>query len=139
VTGDLRMRIARALADHAQADLALDAHHYGPEKWLCCADAVLAALPDSPDDLDQLIREQAAADPRFATGYIEAQYSARLRALDDLLAAVWLFIDWRHVTERLTAEQRTLFADAVEASSARIAQADPTYGEPVMTDRWWQP
>lgn len=39
-----RMRIARALADHEQAGLALDAHRYPPEKWLCCAEAVLAAL-----------------------------------------------------------------------------------------------
>jgi hypothetical protein len=68
-----------------------------------------------------------------------AQHTAQICAHQDLLAAVWLFIDWRHVTERLTAEERTLFADAVEASSARIAQADPTYGEPVVTDRWWQP
>jgi hypothetical protein len=47
VTGDLRMRIARALAHHQQADLALDAHRYGPEKWLCCATAVLAALDET--------------------------------------------------------------------------------------------
>ena len=46
-TDPLRMRIARALADHEQADLARDAHRYGPEKWLCCAKAVLAALDET--------------------------------------------------------------------------------------------
>lgn len=92
-----------------------------------------------PDDLDAYVREQAEVDPEFASGYVHAQHAAEIRAHEDLLAAVWLFIDWRHVTERLTAEQRALFAVAVEASSARFAEADPSYGEPVKVERWWQP
>lgn len=44
MTDDLRHRIARALADHEQQDLALDADRYPPERWLCCADAVIAEL-----------------------------------------------------------------------------------------------
>ena len=44
MSDDLRHRIARALADHEQQDLALDADRYPPERWLCCADAVIAVL-----------------------------------------------------------------------------------------------
>lgn len=44
MTDDLRHRIARALADHEQQDLALDVDRYPPERWLCCADAVIAVL-----------------------------------------------------------------------------------------------
>lgn len=61
MTGDLRMRIARALADHEQADLALDAHRYGPEKWLCCAKVVLAAL-DETDPEPESAPEPSATD-----------------------------------------------------------------------------
>lgn len=98
-----------------------------------------ATGPGAEDDLDAYVREQAEADPEFASGYVHAQHAAQIRAHEDLLAAVWLFIDWRHVTERLTTEQRALFASSVEASSARFAEADPSYGEPVKVDRWWQP
>lgn len=102
------------------------------------APAAVAAA-ESEDDPDAYVREQAEADPEFASGYVHAQHAAQIRAHEDLLAAVWLFIDWRYVTERLTAEQRALFADAVEASSAHRAEADPSYGEPVKVERWWQP
>ena len=44
MTDDLRHRLARALADHAQQDRGLDADQYGPENWLCCAGAVIAVL-----------------------------------------------------------------------------------------------
>lgn len=60
----------------------------------------------------------------------------RVSALEDLLASVWLHIDWRAVTRQLTADQRELFASAVEANSARLAEADPS-GEPHTVDRWW--
>lgn len=61
----------------------------------------------------------------------------RVSALEDLLAALWLHVDWRYVTVRLTVEQRELFAAAVEAHSARLAEADPSYGQPHTVDRWW--
>lgn len=49
MSGDLRHRIAKALADHEQQGLALDADRYPPERWLCCADAVIAVLDDAPE------------------------------------------------------------------------------------------
>lgn len=56
MSGDLRHRIARALADHEQQDLGLDADRYPPERWLCCADAVIAVL-------DQQFPPMLALDP----------------------------------------------------------------------------
>lgn len=66
MTDDLRHRIARALADHEQQDLALDADRYPIERWLCCADAVIAAV--GPVD-ERTVRDQVAAEIRaYAAG-----------------------------------------------------------------------
>lgn len=58
---DLRRRIARALADHEQQDLGLDADRYPPGRWLCCADAVIAeaGLAD-----ERTVRDKAASEIR---------------------------------------------------------------------------
>lgn len=49
-------------------------------------------------------------------------------ALRGILAAVWLYVDWRYVTRQLTTEQKNLWADAVD-----------TGGEPgPKADRWWE-
>ncbi|WP_068922174.1 hypothetical protein [Planobispora rosea] len=50
----------------------------------------------------------------------------------DLLAAIWLYIDWRYVTRQLNTEQKDLFANAIEASSRRA-------GLDTTVDRWWRP
>lgn len=44
----------------------------------------------------------------------------------DLLATLWLYMNWRSVTRQLTTEQKNLLADAVDA-----AHADP------VAERWW--
>lgn len=44
----------------------------------------------------------------------------------DLLATLWLYVNWRHVTRQLTTEQKRLFADAVDASS-----------DGPVAERWW--
>lgn len=51
----------------------------------------------------------------------------RMRAL---LAAIWLYVDWRYVTRQLTTEQKELWADAIEATS------DPN--DRTTVDRWWR-
>lgn len=56
MSDDLRHRIAQALSDHEQARLGLDADRYPAERWLCCADAVLAVL-------DQQFPPMLALDP----------------------------------------------------------------------------
>lgn len=95
-----------------------------------------ATGPGSEDDLDAYVREQAEADPEFASGYVHAQHAAQIRAHEDLLASLWLYIG-RHEVKQLTTEKKNLLADSVEACSARLAQADPAYGEPKTVDRWW--
>lgn len=60
----------------------------------------------------------------------------RLRDLEDLLASLWLYIGRREV-KQLTTEQKNLLADSVDAAHARLAQGDPTYGEPSKVERWW--
>ena len=62
MTDDLRARIARALADHEQARRGLDADHYGPENWLCCADAVLAVI-NPPEDATSAVETAPDTKP----------------------------------------------------------------------------
>lgn len=67
MTDDLRHRIAQALADHEQACLGLGADRYPAEKWLCCADAVIAVLdeafppPQFIEPADPITPQQAEA------------------------------------------------------------------------------
>lgn len=52
----------------------------------------------------------------------------------DLLGNIYLYVNWRFITKQLTTEQRTFWADAVEAWSARLnAGTDET----THIDRWW--
>lgn len=50
-----------------------------------------------------------------------------LPLLRDVLASVWLYIDWRHVTQQLTTRQRDAFANVIDEHS----------GSP-SADRWWR-
>lgn len=50
----------------------------------------------------------------------------------ELLANIWLHVNWRYVTGKCTTEQRELWADAIEANSER---SHP--GEGATADRWW--
>lgn len=52
--------------------------------------------------------------------------------LQDLLASVWLYINWRYVTGQLTTAQKEWFADAIEASRLRDGEHE------VRADRWWR-
>lgn len=61
-------------------------------------------------------------------------------AFEDLLASIWLYIDWRYVTRQLTTEQKNLFADSIDrahdrmdAEEGRDLERDPRIG----VDRWW--
>lgn len=100
-------------------------------------DALSQPLRDE-DDLDRYIREQAAASPEFAAEFVKAEHAAQIRALQDLLGCVWLYISWPHVTRQLTTEQKELFADSVDASCERIAEMDGRIGAPGHADRWWR-
>lgn len=102
------------------------------------------AAPDTPaptagppDDLDVFVREQAEADPAFAASYVNAEHAARIRAFEDLLASLWLYIG-RHTVKQLETGQKNLLADSVDAARARLAEADPAYGEASRVERWWQ-
>ena len=103
------------------------------------ADAVVDVFDEhGPDDLDRYIRERAAASPEFAAEFVKAEHAAQIRALQDLLGCVWLYISWPHVTRQLTTEQKELFADSVDASCERIAEMDGRIGAPGHADRWWR-
>lgn len=83
------------------------------------ASADLHAALDGPDD--------EPGDPDSAQ---------RIREFEDLLASLWLHIG-RHEVKQLTTEQKNLLADSVDAANARLAEADPAYGEPPRVERWW--
>ncbi|WP_433259254.1 hypothetical protein ACQPYK_49640 (plasmid) [Streptosporangium sp. CA-135522] len=65
----------------------------------------------------------------------EAELVQQAEPHEDLLASIWLYIDWRDVTRQLTTEQKNLFADAVEAFSLRRDDEPPD--APLTVDRWW--
>jgi len=68
----------------------------------------------------------------------EAQIRAdERRQYEDLLGSIWLYIPWRFITRQLTTEQKELFADVVEAWSARLNENDPDE-EPTSPERWWR-
>lgn len=55
---------------------------------------------------------------------------------EQLLAALWLYVDWRFVTTQLTSDQKTLFADSVDAAVGANLAPD---GQPQpVSDRWWE-
>lgn len=60
----------------------------------------------------------------------------QITAYEDLLGSIWLYIGWRYVTKQLTTEQKEMFAAAVESSSRRLNDDDPS--EPLDVDRWWR-
>lgn len=63
------------------------------------------------------------------------ELAADVQALEDLLGDLWLYVNWRWITTQLTTPQKERFADAVEASSARLnAGTDET----THVDRWWR-
>lgn len=61
--------------------------------------------------------------------------SALVDQYRELLGDIELYVNWRHVTRQLTTEQKELWANAVEWSSAR-ANNEPI--QPGRADRWWR-
>lgn len=95
MSDDLRHRIARALADHEQQDLALDADRYPAERWLCCADAVIAVLDqqfppmlalDPPPEMNP---EQAAAWQAQWAEAVSGDTTQRLVVLPPSASDLW--------------------------------------------------
>lgn len=76
----------------------------------------------------------AMHDARHERQAMAAQLGATIEerdALREMLAAIWLYVDWRYVTRQLTTEQKNLWADAVDAGG------DPA-DDGVKADRWWE-
>lgn len=76
-------------------------------------------------------RDAAREANRSATENAMEAYAERDEAVAErdafceLLADIFLYIDWRYITKQQTTEQRTLFADVVDAALTSTA------------DRWW--
>lgn len=122
-------------ARHLEEIGILTAANQDLQRQLDHARAELAAR--EPDDLDRFIREHAAADPAFAAAFVESQHAAEVRALYDLLAAIYPHVPWMRVTGHLALRQRDLWADAVDADWERAYTADPAAGLG-YADRWWR-
>lgn len=64
---------------------------------------------------------------------------AEQREYEDLLGSIWLYIKWEYVTRQLTTAQKELFADAVDAWSARLNAGEPEDLQVESgTRRWWR-
>lgn len=104
--------------------------------------------PDVPDDLldlamrawfdngpgkpgnwsaEQQVRAILAAVLPEHTRQVREQTAA---AYQELLASIWLYVNWSYVTRQLTTEQKELWADAVDADSDPEVQ--------VKANRWWR-
>lgn len=152
MSDDLRARILEALNTAPAAGITIDPdepwrrhdeHRYNAFCALCrgeaetLADAVMAVVNEhGPDDLDQFVREQASSSPEFAAAVVEAEHSAKARAFEDLLSSIYLYVSWQQVTKQLTTEQKTLWADAVDANWQRMNEADPGIRLGTVP-RWW--
>lgn len=69
---------------------------------------------------------------------IETHPQGVIEQYQEMLAYIALHIKWRYVTRQLTTEQKELFADAVEASSARAGKMDGIDYTPSYAPRWWR-
>ncbi len=56
---------------------------------------------------------------------------------EDLLGDIYLYLNWRYVTKQLTTDQKELFADAVDAWTARLNADDPDLRAD-RVERWWR-
>ncbi len=59
----------------------------------------------------------------------QATLAEAVAPYQDMLGAIWLYVNWHYVTKQLTTEQKELWADAVDA-----------FGEPQdgKAERWWR-
>lgn len=116
-----------------------------PESFEWAARAVVAFVDDETRALAEEVsedvgvirmlrrREQNAEDAaELLRGKVEALTRER-EDLEALLSSLWLYIEWRAVTRKLTPDQRELFADAIEAWSRKHNGDDA-----VRVPRWWR-
>lgn len=138
-----RQESARASAEGQAADRYRDDSElalwlYAESEWkreqlrVELADAVqmvkqCTGHPDvgAPSHFD-LIRRAEASRRDWA-----AEAEAVARRYQDVLGAIWLYVDWRYVTKQLTTEQKTLWADAVDAFGEEADSGG-------KADRWWE-
>jgi hypothetical protein len=86
------------------------------------------------------VRDEAAAALQEAANAKEEkaeivsdrdEMSEKIYALEELLGAIWLYVNWHYVTKQLTTEQKELWANAVDK-----------YGDPEdrgpKAERWWR-
>jgi hypothetical protein len=71
----------------------------------------------------------APSDALMSIARRNVELRTERQALLDALGAIWLYVDWRYVTRKLTTEQRELWADAVDQAG------EPEEGK---ADRWWR-
>lgn len=86
----------------------------------------------TPHDVQAYLTDAGREAAMSATYAVPAD-----RRYEDLLGAIWLYIPWHYVTKQLTTEQKELFADAVDAHSARINAEEPEIGL-LPAERWWR-
>lgn len=97
--------------------------------------AGVAMTPEYAEMIVQRFNATTAAEADIRADE-RSKVAEEITAYEDLLGSIWLYIGWRYVTKQLTTEQKELFAAAVEASSRRLNDDDPS--EPCDVDRWWR-
>lgn len=88
----------------------------------------------TPHDVQAYLTDEGRAAATSAAYQVPAD-----RQYTDLLGSISLYIPWEYVTKQLTTPQKELFADAVDAWSARLNDGEP---EELRVEsgarRWWR-
>ena len=128
----LRLRVA-VLAQAATHERRLTLRDVGAETGVAHS-TVSRLLKGENVDLETLVALARWAGHDLAV--LPRDHGPTRTDYENLLGCVELYVDWRHVTEQLTTPQKELFADAVEAWTARLNESGDEPGH--LADRWWR-
>jgi hypothetical protein len=103
---------------------------YPPAALRAAADAIERELLSGTD----YVMAQDS-DEALARATLDAAMPFLGEPYEDLLGDIHLYVNWRFVTRQLTTPQKEMWADAVEAWSARLNAGT---GETTTVDRWWR-
>lgn len=84
------------------------------------------------DHLPPLVKRNKRRDKVLSTGVGRFASTGWITEVEELLASIWLYVNWYSVTRQLTTDQKNLWANAIDAVHDRNFPDD---NSPV--ERWW--
>jgi len=138
-------RVAANLADMIQQ---MTGETWLPEDVTALAEGITARPPIGSVRIDpaslpggdgaSLATHLAAAQHALASMRRELRTATKdLRAHQDILAALWLYVDWRWLTKQLPTEDKERLATALEQRHREVDAEQPEEEPFGPADRWW--